>query len=81
MHNNEKILLKYAKEYHPKLYYYLKYGKNKHLLHRKLKKFREFLLKLKELQMKIKYKKYGVTDDDFITLFQNYEEIMSYYEK
>ena len=67
MHNSEKLLLKYGKEYHPKLYYYLKYGKNKHLLHRKLKKFREFLLKLKELQMKIKYKKYGIKNKyDFL---------------
>ena len=62
MHNSEKILLKYTNEYNPKLYYYLKYGYNKKLLKRKLKIFRGFLIKFKELQMRIKYKKYGVNN-------------------
>ena len=57
MHNNEKTLLKYAHEYHPKLYYYLKHGKDKELLKKKLKKFREFLNKLKELKIIVKFKK------------------------
>ena len=37
MLHNEKIMLKYANEYNPKLYYYMKYGKNKDLLKKKLK--------------------------------------------
>ena len=56
MHYNEKIILKYTNEYHPKLYYYLKYGKNSDLRNRKLKKFREYFTKLKELKLKVKYK-------------------------
>ena len=56
MHNSEKIILKYSNEYNPKLYYYLKYGKNPLLLKKKLKKLRECVMKFKELQMKIKYK-------------------------
>ena len=62
MHNSEKILLKFTNEYNPKLYYYLKYGNNKYLLKRKLKLFRGYLIKFKELQMRIKYKKYGVNN-------------------
>ena len=62
MHNSEKILLKYGREYNPKLYYYLKYGKDKNLLNKKLKKLREYLLKFKELKMKTKYKKYGINN-------------------
>ena len=57
MHRNEKILHRYANEYHPKLYYYLKYGKNRDLLKKKLKKFREYFNKMKELKIKTKYKK------------------------
>ena len=56
MHNNEKVILKYTNEYHPKLYYYLKYGKDRDLLNKKLKKFREYFIKLKELKLKVKYK-------------------------
>ena len=67
MHNSEKILLKFGKEYNPKLYYYLKYGKNKHLLNSKLKKFRKYFLKFKELLMRIKYKKLGINNKyDFL---------------
>ena len=62
MHNSEKFLLKYTNEYNPKLYYYLKYGYNKNLLKRKLKTLRGFVIKFKELQMRIKYKKYGVNN-------------------
>ena len=56
MHNNEKTMLKYANEYNPKLYYYLKYGKNKDLLRKKLKKLRECVLKMNELKLRAKYK-------------------------
>ena len=56
MHHNEKILHNYANEYNPKLYYYLKYGKNPELLKKKLKKLRECALKFKELKLKQKYK-------------------------
>ena len=67
MHKSEKIMLKFANEYHPKLYYYLKYGNNKKLLSQKLKKLRGYVVKLKELQMKIKYKKYGINNKyDFL---------------
>ena len=67
MHNSEKIMLKYTNEYNPKLYYYLKYGKNKTLLDKKLKIFRNCVLKFKELQMRIKYKKYGINNKyDFL---------------
>ena len=62
MHNNEKIILKYTNEYNPKLYYYLKYGKNKYLLKKKLKKFREMIIKLKEMQIRIKFKKLGINN-------------------
>ena len=43
MHNSEKIFLKFGKEYIPKLYYILKYRKNKQILDNKLKKLREYL--------------------------------------
>ena len=67
MHNNEKYLLKFTNEYHPKMYYYLKYGKNPNLLKKKLKKFREYLLKWKELQLKINYKGYNIKNKyDFL---------------
>ena len=56
MHKNEKIILKYTNDYHPKLYYYLKYGKNRDLLNKKLKKFRDYFIKMKELKLKVKYK-------------------------
>ena len=62
MHNSEKILLKFTNEYHPRLYYYLKYGNNNPLLKNKLKNFRGFVIKMKELQMRVNYKKYGVNN-------------------
>ena len=62
MHNCEKILHHYANEYHPKLYYYLKYGKNQDLLKKKLKKFRDCFLKMQELKIKTKYKNYNVNN-------------------
>jgi hypothetical protein len=67
MHNNQKLLLKYTNEYHPKLYYYLKYMNDKDLLKKKLKKFREYLLKLKELKLKTKYK------DKNIKIYNKYD--------
>jgi len=60
MFHNEKIMLKYAKEYNPKLYYYLKYRKNKDLLRKKLKKLREYVLKFKELSIRAKYKELNI---------------------
>ena len=62
MHNSEKLLLKFTNEYHPRLYYYLKYGNNNPLLKNKLKNFRGFVIKMKELQMRVNYKKYGVNN-------------------
>ena len=56
MNNSEKFLLKFANKYHPQLYYYLKYRKNKDLLNNKLKKFRNYFLKFKELKLLTKYK-------------------------
>ena len=56
MHNNEKIMINFANKYNPKLYYYLKYGKNTDLLKKKLKKLREYFLKFKELKIAIKYR-------------------------
>ena len=56
MHKNENILHKYASEYHPNLYYYLKYGKNRDSLKKKLKKFRGYFNKMKELKIKTKFK-------------------------
>ena len=56
MHNWEKNLIKFSNEYHPKLYYYLKYRKNPDLLKKKLKQFRNYFLKFKELKLKTKYK-------------------------
>ena len=67
IHNSEKIMLKLANIYHPKLYYYLKDGNNKDLLEKKLNKLKECVINFKELQMKIKYKKYGVNNKyDFL---------------
>ena len=62
MHNSEKIMLKYANKYNPKLFYFLKYGNNKYLLDKKLKKLRECVVKFKELKMRIKYKKFGINN-------------------
>ena len=84
MHNNEKFLLKYTNEYHPKLYYYLKYGKNRDLLKKKLKKFRECLLKLKELQLKVKYKGYNISNKyDFLKYILRkkiFNKLKNYYQ-
>ena len=84
MHNSEKILLKFGKEYNPKLYYYLKYGKNKHLLNSKLKKFRKYFLKFKELLMRIKYKKLGINNKyDFLKYIirkRVFNTLKSYYK-
>ena len=67
MHNNEKTMLKYANEYNPKLYYYLKYGKNKDLLRKKLKKLRECVLKMNELKLRAKYKGLNINNKyDFL---------------
>ena len=67
MHNNEKTMLKYANEYNPKLYYYLKYGKNKDLLRKKLKKLREYVLKFNELKLRTKYKELNINNKyDFL---------------
>ena len=67
MHNNEKTMLKYANEYNPKLYYYLKYGKNKDLLRKKLKKLRECVLKMNELKLRTKYKGLNINNKyDFL---------------
>ena len=53
MHNNERIIReKYANVYNPKLYYVLKYGKDKSLLKNKLNNFRKAILKLKEFKYK-----------------------------
>ena len=48
IYNSEKILQKFGKKYNPNLYYYLKYGKNKHLLNSKLKKLENIYLNLKD---------------------------------
>ena len=72
MHNSEKILLKFTNEYNPKLYYYLKYGKNKHLLNKKLRKLREFIIKLKEMQIRLKFKKNGINNINNKYDFLNY---------
>ena len=83
MHNNEKMLLKYTNEYHPKLYYYLKYSKDKDLLDKKLKKFREYFLKMKELKLKVKYKGKNINNryDYFRYLIRKltFNKLKSYY--
>ena len=83
MHNNEKTLLKYTNEYHPKLYYYLKYLKDKDLLKKKLRKFRECFLKMKELKLKIKYKGKNINNkyDYFKYLIRKltFNKLKSYY--
>ena len=67
IHNCEKLILKISREYHPKLYYYLKYGNKEDILKKKLKKFKECVINFKELDMKTKYKKYGVNNKyDFL---------------
>ena len=67
MHNNEKTMFKYANEYNPKLYYYLKYGKNKDLMRKKLKKLRECVLKMNELKLRTKYKGLNINNKyDFL---------------
>ena len=53
MHHNEKIIKeKYTNKYNPKLFYLLKYAKNKDKLKKKLKHFRQTFLKFKELKIK-----------------------------
>ena len=52
MHKSERILKILASKYNPNLYYYLKYGKNPELLKKKLQKFRDVFLKMKELKVK-----------------------------
>ena len=52
LQKNEKFLLKFGKNYHPFLYYKLKYNNNKKLFEKKIKNLKKFLLKLKELKIK-----------------------------
>ena len=53
MHNNERIIKEqFSNRYNPKLFYRLKYGKNKDKLEKKLKNFRHTFLKFKELKLK-----------------------------
>ena len=53
MHHNERIIKElFSNRYNPKLFYLLKYGKNKDKLKRKLKNFRHTYLKFKELKLK-----------------------------
>ena len=53
MHYNERVIKeKYTNKYNPKLFYILKYKKNKEQLKRKLKQFRQICLKFKELKLK-----------------------------
>ena len=62
MHTNEKKLLQFSNDYHPNLYYFLKYRKNQEILKNKMKKFRNCFLKMKELKLKMKYKKYNINN-------------------
>jgi hypothetical protein len=84
MLNNEKITLKYANEYSPKLYYYLKYGKNKDLLRKKLKKLREFILKFKELKIRAKYKELNINNKydylNYILRKRVFSKLKQYYK-
>ena len=53
MHHNERIIKEqFSNRYNPKLFYLLKYGKNKDKLKKKLKNFRHAYLKFKELKLK-----------------------------
>ena len=53
MHHNERIIKEqFSNRYNPKLFYLLKYGKNKDKLKKKLKNFRHAYLKFKELKIK-----------------------------
>ena len=53
MHHNERIIKElFTNRYNPKLFYILKYGKNKDKLKKKLKNFRHTYLKFKELKLK-----------------------------
>ena len=53
MHHNERIIKEqFSNRYNPKLFYMLKYGKNKDKLKKKLKNFRHACLKFKELKLK-----------------------------
>ena len=84
MLNNEKIMLKYANEYNPKLYYYLKYGKNKDLLRKKLKKLREYVLKFKELKLRAKYKELNINNKydylNYILRKRVFNKLKQYYK-
>ena len=50
MHSNDKIMLKYGQEYHPYLYYKLKY--NTSVYKKKIVSFRRFFQKVQELNLK-----------------------------
>ena len=53
MHHNDRIIKElFTNRYNPKLFYILKYGKNKDKLKKKLKNFRHTYLKFKELKLK-----------------------------
>ena len=53
MHHNDRIIKElFTNRYNPKLFYVLKYGKNKDQLKKKLKNFRHTFLKFKELKLK-----------------------------
>ena len=84
MFNNEKVMLKYAKEYNPKLYYYLKYGKNKDLLRKKLKKLRECVLKFSELKLRAKYKELNINNKydylNYILRKRIFKKLRQYYK-
>ena len=84
MLHNEKIMLKYANEYNPKLYYYLKYGKNKDLLKKKLKKLREYVLKFNELKIKAKYKELNINNKydylNYILRKRVFNKLKQYYK-
>ena len=53
MHHNDRIIKElFTNRYNPKIFYILKYGKNKDKLKKKLKNFRHTYLKFKELKLK-----------------------------
>ena len=53
MHHNDRVIKElFTNRYNPKLFYILKYGKNKDKLKKKLKNFRHTFLKFKELKLK-----------------------------
>ena len=85
MHNSEKIMLEFTNKYHPKLYFYLKYWKNPVKIQQKLQKLHERVIKLKELQLKTKYKDKNINNrfEYFSYIFRKkiFQKLKNYYYK